>query len=115
MGAMEFGRESISGAVIAALGLGLLAAAPAAAETLTSTAPVCVADAANPTRLVEWDLDFVSGDPARSDARPGAIVVDNQSSRRSRIWFVTRAAETRLYRLLPGLKMRKDAAQATSW
>jgi hypothetical protein len=102
---------------IALMAAGALALAiPAAAQTATSSTP---ATPTTPTAtsghvLVEWDLMSLGG-----DFLPGALTVDDRSSsRNSKVWFVTRASGTtgpRLYRLSPGLNMKKDSAAAKSW
>jgi hypothetical protein len=62
------------------------------------------------TRLLEWDLNQMG------DLVPGALVVDDQSnSRHSKVWFVTRNGDTRVYRFTPGRNFKKDAAEAKSW
>jgi hypothetical protein len=83
----------------------------ASAETPTIVAPptACIPAIEN-VRLVEWDLD------PQGDSIVGALVVDDQSSsRNSKLWFVTRAESTRLYRFTPGRGMKKDQAEAKSW
>ena len=72
------------------------------------TTPTC--PALVDTRLIEWDLNPID------DIVPGALVVDDKSnSRHSKLWFVTRNGETRLYRLTPGRGIKKDWAEAKSW
>jgi hypothetical protein len=88
------------------IAVGLFAlAAPVAAQPPDST-PVT-------THLVEWDVSSFG------DLVPGALAVDDKSSWKSKVWFVTRISGaspgTRLYRLQPGLNMKKDYASATSW
>ncbi len=86
---------------------------PAAAQTpdtfLISSAPACVPGQVD-VPLVEWDL------PTQLDAEPGAITVDVQSSSSdpSRVWFVTRLGDQRLFRFTPG-HSRNAKAQWRSW
>jgi hypothetical protein len=89
----------------------LMAAAPGdASAQVAFTMPTTCTPETVETRLIEWDLDPME------DFVPGAVVVDDQSSsRHSKVWFVTRNGETRLYRLTPGLGIKKDAAEAKSW
>lgn len=92
----------------------LAGTSPAAAQLNLTTTTACTPQGVQ-TRLIEWDLTR-QDIGFNEDVVPGAMTVDDQSSaRRSRVWFVTRAGETRVYRLLPGRSIKNDAAQATSW
>ena len=83
---------------------------------LAAIAAVAIAAPANAqipapvtTDLVEWDVSPLG------DFTPGSLAVDDKSSKHSKVWFVTRAGETRLYRMSPGLDMKRQNASATSW
>jgi hypothetical protein len=94
--------------------IAILSAGSASAETLPLADALTVATACTApvedVRLLEWDLNQAG------DSIVGALVVDDQSSsRNSKLWFVTRAESTRLYRFTPGKGMRKDQAEAKSW
>jgi hypothetical protein len=111
---MNSARYSVSGTAIATFGLTLLAAAPVSAQL---NIPVAACTAMDRSRLIEWDVEI---DPqtnaGAADTIAGALVVDRLSSKRSRVLFVTRTGDSaRLYRLTPGLNMKKDAAEARSW
>jgi hypothetical protein len=98
-------------ALVVAGVLGLVA--PAAAQlpaTITASSPSSTVPQTVQTELVEWDITSMT------DIVPGALSVDDRSSsNNSKVWFVTRAGETRLYRLTPGLNMKHDRAAARSW
>jgi hypothetical protein len=109
---MGWGCHSVkrSGAIM--VGIVALGAAPAAAQL--GTLPACTV--IDQSRVIEWDVEIAPDGAGALDAESGTLVVDRQSSRRSRVLFVTRiGVAARLYRLTPGLNMKKDAAQATSW
>ena len=81
-----------------------------ASAQLALTMPTTCTPETVQTRLIEWDINPID------DIVPGSVIVDDQSSsRHSKVWFVTRNGETRLYRLTPGLGIKKDAAEAKSW
>ena len=87
----------------------LSAPAVASAENVPMPPMACSTEMVD-TRLLEWDLNPID------DIVPGALVVDDHSSsRNSKLWFVTRNGETRLYRLTPGRGIKKDPAEAKSW
>ena len=110
---MGWGSQSSFGTrAIAIVGGALLAASPAAAQLV----PLPACTVLDKSRLVEWDVEIARDGAGSADAETGALVVDPQSSRRSRVLFVTRiGTSARLYRLTPGLNMKKDAAEAKSW
>ena len=110
---MVWGSQSgFATRVIAFIGFAVLAASPAAAQLV----PLPACTVLDQSRLVEWDVEIANDGAGGSDAESGALVVDPQSSRRSRVLFVTRiGTNARLYRLTPGLNMKKDAAEAKSW
>jgi len=91
------------------------ATVPLALTVFAATAAAQVSDPTNfkvttGTVLTEWDLNSMG------DFVPGALTVDDRSSsKKSKVWFVTRGGTVRLYRLTPGLNMKKDGASATSW
>lgn len=96
----------------AALAALILSTGIVSAQTLStiSTMPTTCTPQVVETRLLEWDLNPID------DIVPGALVVDDQSSsRQSKLWFVTRNGETRLYRLTPGRGIKRDDAEAKSW
>jgi hypothetical protein len=99
---------------IAIFGFVMLAASPAAAQLnlgLDPLPPMPACTAFDKTQIIEWDVETLA-----ADSVPSALVVDRQSSRRSRVYFATKTGDSaRLYRLTPGLNTKKDAAEATSW
>jgi hypothetical protein len=98
--------------VIAFVGFVVLAASPAAAQFV----PLPACPVPDKSRLVEWDVEIAKDGAGSADTESGTLVVDPQSSRRSRVLFVTKVGfSARLYRFTPGLNMKKDAAEAKSW
>jgi len=96
----------------------LSAAAPAAAQlpgaittTTTMSAPAVPSTPTMvQTDLIEWDITPLG------DIMPGSLAVDDRSSWKSKVWFVTRlGGPARLYRFLPGYNMKHDHATAKSW
>jgi hypothetical protein len=90
-------------------------ARPASAQidTLTSlfaSAPACVPGEIT-VPIVEWDFQSIG------DIEAGAITVDvdTSSSDPSRVWFVTRQVDARLFRVVPGRSRRDAPAQWKSW
>jgi hypothetical protein len=93
------------------VGLAVLAASPAAAQLDPLLDPLPACTAFDKTQVIEWDVETDAVDTV-----PSALVVDRQNSRRSRVYFATKTGDSaRLYRLTPGLNMKKDAAEAKSW
>jgi hypothetical protein len=104
---MDWSRSGCATRTIAFVGFAMLAASPAAAQLI----PLPSCTALDSTRVIEWDVETNA-----ADSVPSALVVDRLSSRRSRVFFATKTGDSaRLYRLTPGLNMKKDAAEATSW
>jgi hypothetical protein len=110
-------RKSSAYAGLLVAGVLALATSPTVGATndLESTLPgllagtTCTPQEVN-TKLTEWDISNVN------DIASGAVVVDDRSSsRQSKLWFVTRNGDTRVYRLTPGRNIKKDQARATSW
>jgi hypothetical protein len=110
---MGCGKQSgVATRVIVFVGFAVIAASPAAAQLV----PLPACTVLDKSRLVEWDVEIANDGAGSADTESGSLVVDRQSSRRSRVLFVTRVgASARLYRLTPGLNMKKDAAEAKSW
>jgi hypothetical protein len=87
----------------------LAGAAPAQAQLSLNTPTACTPPFVE-TRLLEWDIEAID------DIVSGAIAVDDRSSsRNSKVWFVTRNGEPRVYRLTPGRSVKTDPAQTRSW
>jgi hypothetical protein len=87
----------------------LAVVAMACAEPAWAQLPVPSTPTTVTTDLIEWDITSLG------DVTPGSLAVDSKSHNDSRVWFVTRANEPRLYRLTPGRNMKKDHAAAKSW
>jgi hypothetical protein len=105
---------SHSGLGIRAIGIfvfAMLAASPAAAQVDLAVDPVPACTAFDRTQIIEWDVETLA-----ADSVPSALVVDRENSRRSRVYFATKTGDSaRLYRLTPGLNMKKNSAEAKSW
>ena len=96
-------------AAVGSAGAQILAATNLDASMMS--APACVPGQIS-VPVVEWDLSALM----TNDAEPGAITVDVQtsSSDPSRVWFVTRASDPQLYRVIPG-RARHDSARWRAW